>query len=103
MYRKYFVRLSKLTIRLMYTTFNKSPAMSNKVTYMNFKTFEEYLRGLEHAQTDGQTNRMHRHFSTLLRIINNIKFEIFAVKLLLFFKCSLFIFYNNQFCKFYFI
>ena len=37
---------------------------------MHFKIFEEYLQELECAQTDRrtgrQTNRMHKHFSTLL-------------------------------------
>ena len=35
------------------------------------QTFEEYLRLLEHAQTDGQTNGMHKHFSTLLESVKN--------------------------------
>ena len=44
---------------------------------MNFKTFEDYLRELERAQTDRrtdrqtdrETNRMHKHFSTLLESV----------------------------------
>ena len=42
-------------------------------TYINFKTFEEYLRELERGQTDEQTdrqkNRMHKHCSTLLESV----------------------------------
>ena len=38
---------------------------------MNFKTFEGYLRELERVQTDRQAGQMHKHFSTLLEIIEN--------------------------------
>ena len=38
---------------------------------MNFKTFEEYLRELKREQTDRKTNRMHKHFSTLLESVKN--------------------------------
>ena len=38
--------------------------------------FEEYLRELERAQTDGQTerqtNQMHKHFSTLLESVKKL-------------------------------
>ena len=36
---------------------------------INLKTFEEHSRELERAQTDRQTNRMHKHFSTLLETV----------------------------------
>ena len=40
------------------------------ITYINFKTFEEYLQELEYAQIDRQserqTNRMHKHLASLL-------------------------------------
>ena len=37
-----------------------------RITY--FKTFEQYLRLLERAQIDGQTNQTHEHFSSLLEL-----------------------------------
>ena len=33
-------------------------------TYLNFKTFEEYLRELEHGQTDIQTDRQTESINT---------------------------------------
>ena len=41
------------------------------MTYINFKTFEEYLRDLESGQTDGQTDRQQKHFLTLLESVKN--------------------------------
>ena len=42
---------------------------------MHFDTLEEYLRELDLAQidrqTDGVTNRMHKHFSILLESVKN--------------------------------
>ena len=38
-----------------------------------YENFEEYLRELERAQTDRQTNRMHKHFLTLLENVKNEK------------------------------
>ena len=60
--------------------------LSDMNKYINFKTFEEYLRELERAQTDGQTdrqtNRMHKHFSTLLESLKK-EASIFLVMALL--------------------
>ena len=44
-----------------------------EITYINFKTFEEYLRELERAQTDRQTSRMNKHFSTLLENVKKVE------------------------------
>ena len=54
MYRKIFVCLCR---RRICTIFNTVHAMSG-ITYINFKTFEEYLRELERAETDRQTERI---------------------------------------------
>ena len=46
------------------------------ITYINFTAFEEYLRDLEDKQIDGQTERekkMHKHFLTLYKNVNNVK------------------------------
>ena len=47
------------------------------ITYINFKTFEDYLQELERGQTEGQkdrkTNQMHKHFSTLLESVKKHK------------------------------
>ena len=48
---------------------------------INFKTFEEYLRELERVQTDRQTNRMHKHFLTLVESVKKRKFSDLAQNL----------------------
>ena len=79
------VCLCRQTISRMYTIFNTVCAMSYMNNIINFKTFEDYLRELERGQTDRQTecinifqlywkvltNRMHKHFSTLLESVKN--------------------------------
>ena len=57
MYQKFFVSLCRQTISHIYTIFKMIHAMSDMNKYINFKTFEEYLRELERRQTDGQTDR----------------------------------------------
>ena len=57
-----------VSVQIMYKLFS----LLNTITNINFKTFEEYLRELERAQTDRQTNRMHKRFSTFLKNVNNV-------------------------------
>ena len=55
-YRKTFVCLCRRTLSPIHTIFNMDHSISSvNRTYINFKTFEEYLR--EHTETDGQTDQ----------------------------------------------
>ena len=57
MFRKCFVCLYSRNNSTIQTIFNKLHALLDITTYMDFKTFEKYLRELERAQTDRQTDR----------------------------------------------
>ena len=65
MYRKTFQCLCRGTNRRIYTIFNTIHAVSDMNNMYQFQIFEEYLRSLERVQTERQTNRMHKHLSTL--------------------------------------
>ena len=62
-------------LHIIFNTVHSISDINN--TCINFTTFEEYLRELEYAQTDGQTerqtNQMHKHFSTLSENVNNVR------------------------------
>ena len=53
------------------------------ITYIKFKTFEQYLKGLESGKpdekSDGQTdrmiNRMHKHFLTFFESVKKDRIE----------------------------
>ena len=70
MYRKTFVCLCRQTTSRIYTIFNTVQSMSDiNNIYINFKIFEKYLREFERAQTDRQTGKPNKHFSTLLESV----------------------------------
>ena len=71
MYRKSFVCLCRQTISHKYTIFNRFTLCQIWITYINFKTYEVYLRELKHDQTG---NRMHKHFSFLLESVKKKAF-----------------------------
>ena len=74
MYRKTFVCLCRQTISRIYTIFNTVHAMSdinNIYQFQNIWRILTRVRAWTYGQTDRQTNRMHKHFSTLLESVKN--------------------------------
>ena len=71
MYRKTYICLCKRTLNPIDVIFNTVNSILDMNSMHKFKDFEEYLRQLEPAQMDGQTNRMYKHFSILLKSIKN--------------------------------
>ena len=70
LHRRAFVCLCRQIISPIYITFSIRFILCQIwITYINFKTFEEYLRELDLGQTYRQTNQMHTHFSTLLESV----------------------------------
>ena len=68
MYRKTFVCLCRQTICRIHTIFNTVHAMSDMNNIYQFHDIWRIFTRVR-ARTDRQTNRMHKHFSTLLESV----------------------------------
>ena len=94
MYQKTFVCLCRWTISRIYIPFPIwSMLCQIWITYINFKTYEEHLQELGHAQTDRQTNQKHKHFSILLE---SVKKKSIYVQTIWLFKMSLGDYWNSN-------
>ena len=69
MYQKSFVCLCTLTVNTIADIFNAKHSVIKRITYINYKTFEDYLQELELAQTDKQTESI----STFQHCWNGLK------------------------------
>ena len=69
MYRKNFVCLCRQTISRMFNVFNEVHAMSDMNNIYQFQDIWKIFTRVR-ARSDRQTNRMHKHFSTLLESVS---------------------------------
>ena len=70
MYRKTFVCLCRQIVSRIYTIFNPVYAMSDINNLYKFQDISRIFTKVR-AWTDRQTNRMHKHFLTLLERVKN--------------------------------